>query len=142
MRRLARYALITEASGTAKLAARAAGVQPVPLPRSAAGNADRSVTPGPNVVLAALPWAPEHHILAELLNRPPWIRDALCRERPSLHFIPDRGEPTAPLRAVCGACLVRSECLTYALADEDLAGVWGGTTAQERRTLRTTGRVA
>lgn len=41
-------------------------------------------------------------------------------------------------RAKCGACPVRRDCLEDALAVEpDLdAGVWGGTTANERRAIR------
>ena len=31
---------------------------------------------------------------------------------------------------------MRPECLEYALANEDLAGVWGGTTERERRQYR------
>jgi WhiB family redox-sensing transcriptional regulator len=31
---------------------------------------------------------------------------------------------------------VRAECLDYALSDESLTGLWGGTTDMERRMIR------
>jgi hypothetical protein len=31
---------------------------------------------------------------------------------------------------------VRAECLAYALGDETLGGIWGGTTQQQRNRLR------
>jgi Transcription factor WhiB len=34
------------------------------------------------------------------------------------------------------ACPARRECLSSALADETLLGVWGGTTERERREMR------
>lgn len=68
--------------------------------------------------------------------RPAWQRDALCREHPTVAFFPRRSEDSAPAKAVCRTCLVRAECLAYALADPDLTGVWGATSAVERRAMR------
>ena len=73
------------------------------------------------------------------LIRPWWMADALCKEYGQLEFVPPpKATPSAlePLRAVCRCCGVRGECLDYALDDESLVGVWGGTTAQERRDYR------
>jgi WhiB family redox-sensing transcriptional regulator len=75
--------------------------------------------------------------VAELIRRPGWMRDALCREYQHLNWIPARGDSTfATLRAICGSCLVAERCLAYALDRPDVVGVWGGTTAKERRKLR------
>jgi|TARA_B110000285_G_C14830205_1_gene470505 WhiB family redox-sensing transcriptional regulator len=41
--------------------------------------------------------------------------------------------PTA--KAICGACPVAVDCLTYALKNHEL-GVWGGTTEDQRKALR------
>ncbi len=87
-------------------------------------------------VFGRAPWASEPRTLEQLLGRPAWLRDALCREHPSLRFVPDRGDDVGALRRVCESCLVREECLDYALADENLAGVWGGTTEGERDAYR------
>lgn len=39
-------------------------------------------------------------------------------------------------RRLCTGCPVGNACLTYALADPSLEGVWGGTTWEERRQIR------
>jgi WhiB family transcriptional regulator, redox-sensing transcriptional regulator len=39
-------------------------------------------------------------------------------------------------RRICGACAVSDECLEFALATNQEAGIWGGTTEEERRKLR------
>jgi WhiB family redox-sensing transcriptional regulator len=39
-------------------------------------------------------------------------------------------------KSVCAGCLVRGECLEYALVTNQDAGVWGGLTEDERRLLR------
>lgn len=67
---------------------------------------------------------------------PAWHRDAACREHPEVTWFPELGESTAPAKAVCHTCLVQEECLAWALAQEPtLAGVWGGTSAIERRRM-------
>jgi WhiB family redox-sensing transcriptional regulator len=60
----------------------------------------------------------------------------LCLEYPELTWFPERGQSSAPAKAVCGRCLVQRECLGYALADPDLMGVWGGISMRERAQLR------
>ncbi len=67
-------------------------------------------------------------------NRPAWHADAACREHPDVDFFPQRGESTRPAKDVCAGCLVRSECLESALREEH--GVWGGSSAKERRRMR------
>ena len=39
-------------------------------------------------------------------------------------------------RRICAACAVNDECLEFALATNQEAGIWGGTTEEERRKLR------
>ena len=39
-------------------------------------------------------------------------------------------------KLVCNACPVRVECLTFALRTNQEAGIWGGTSEDERRKLR------
>lgn len=87
------------------------------------------------MVLASRLWAPDKPNLDELLQaRPAWTRDALCREYPHVDFFPGQGVPTEPAKSVCARCVVRNECLAYAVErNED--GVWGGTSKRERRVL-------
>lgn len=40
------------------------------------------------------------------------------------------------LKRICGECVVRTECLDYALK-YDVLGYWGNTTEHQRRRLRT-----
>lgn len=70
---------------------------------------------------------------------PEWHDQALCRD----HDTPDLWHPTstsadaaAEARTICGRCPVKGECLTFALADPRLTGVWGGLTDNQRTRLR------
>lgn len=72
---------------------------------------------------------------------PNWHRDGACIEfRDTVDFFPERGQDSRPAKAVCAACLVRSECLQYALDERIKDGVWGGTSERERRKLRSKAR--
>jgi WhiB family redox-sensing transcriptional regulator len=72
------------------------------------------------------------------LRRPSWMRDAACLEHPEVKWIEAElsDKRTTEAVAICSACLVRRQCLGYALADPTLVGVWGATTSLERRALR------
>ena len=39
-------------------------------------------------------------------------------------------------KQVCGECPVKVDCLDYALETNQDSGIWGGTSEEERRTLR------
>jgi WhiB family transcriptional regulator, redox-sensing transcriptional regulator len=67
----------------------------------------------------------------------PWVRHGACRTAPSSVFFPSRGDSTDQAKAICRNCPVRVDCLEYALdAGERLQGVWGATSAKERRQMR------
>lgn len=76
--------------------------------------------------------------VAELVNRPrtPFSHRAACRDHPDVSWFPGRGEHAAPAKAICATCPALSDCLAYALADDTLTGVWGGTLPAERRRLK------
>jgi len=42
-------------------------------------------------------------------------------------------DEVAAAKEVCASCLVRRQCLQFALATRQAHGVWGGTTEEERR---------
>ena len=42
---------------------------------------------------------------------------------------------TTIAKLICASCPVQSECLSYALATDQIIGVWGGTTPKERQRL-------
>jgi WhiB family redox-sensing transcriptional regulator len=72
--------------------------------------------------------------LAQLLNRPRWHAEAECRGEGTDAFITDK--PSEDVLELCRRCLVREECLEFALEDESAVGVWDGTTEVERRAWR------
>jgi WhiB family redox-sensing transcriptional regulator len=74
--------------------------------------------------------------LEDLAQRPEWMERAQCRGEDRALFFPSLGANAAKARAICSICPVRPECLAYALADPESAGVWGGLTDRERRKLR------
>jgi len=85
-------------------------------------------------------------LLDQLLNRPAWHADAACNgsDTPQQAFFPGQGtssNATAAARRLCAGCLVRAECLDFALANQIEFGVWGGTSENQRRTLRRTARL-
>jgi WhiB family redox-sensing transcriptional regulator len=51
-------------------------------------------------------------------------------------FFPERGASTREAKAVCKGCVVRLDCLEYALANGEKFGIWGGLSERERRRLR------
>jgi WhiB family redox-sensing transcriptional regulator len=66
------------------------------------------------------------------------MADAACREHPELSFHLQRGASAKPLKDVCAGCLVREECLDYALAmdrEGGAHGFWGGMSPAQRVTL-------
>lgn len=66
-----------------------------------------------------------------------WQDHADCKGCTDL-FYPGRGETDVwdAAKAICAGCPVRGECLDHAIANGERYGVWGGTTAVERRLIR------
>lgn len=65
-----------------------------------------------------------------------WQSRALCAQTDPEAFFPEKGGSTRDAKRVCGACVVRSECLEYALSNDERFGIWGGLSERERRRLR------
>lgn len=70
-----------------------------------------------------------------------WRQSAACRGSGPNLFVPvgETGpavEEIGAAKAVCCLCPVAGECLVYALATNQQAGVWGGATEDERIPLR------
>jgi WhiB family redox-sensing transcriptional regulator len=51
-------------------------------------------------------------------------------------FFPERGASTREAKEVCKGCVVRADCLEYALANGEKFGIWGGLSERERRRIR------
>lgn len=65
-----------------------------------------------------------------------WQDNANCLGVDPDLFFPERGASTREAKEVCRACIVRVECLEYALANGEKFGIWGGMSERERRRIR------
>lgn len=70
-----------------------------------------------------------------------WRDDAACRNTDPDVFFPvgTTGEAVAENKAaiaVCQRCPVRERCLEFAMATNQRDGVWGGTSEEDRRRMR------
>lgn len=64
-----------------------------------------------------------------------WHIDAACAEvDPDLWF-PEKGGSVQEAKEICATCLVRAECLEYALETRQRFGIWGMRSERERRRL-------
>ncbi|WP_295788732.1 WhiB family transcriptional regulator [uncultured Microbacterium sp.] len=73
--------------------------------------------------------APEENTLA-------WQSDALCSQTDPEAFFPEKGGSTRDAKRICTSCDVKSECLEYALQNDERFGIWGGLSERERRKLK------
>ncbi|MFI1918093.1 WhiB family transcriptional regulator [Nocardia sp. NPDC020380] len=62
-----------------------------------------------------------------------WHRQAVCAQTDPEAFFPSKGESSTVAKRICLSCKVRTECLEFALNNDQRFGVWGGMTARERR---------
>jgi WhiB family transcriptional regulator, redox-sensing transcriptional regulator len=65
-----------------------------------------------------------------------WQRQANCMGVDPDLFFPERGASTKEAKEVCRGCVVREDCLEYALANGEKFGIWGGMSERERRRIR------
>lgn len=66
---------------------------------------------------------------------PAWRTRGVCQNVDPETFFPAPSEPADAAVAVCRSCPVQGSCLAWALQAGDLHGVWGATTARERRAM-------
>lgn len=69
-------------------------------------------------------------------QRESWQDHANCMGVDPDLFFPERGASTREAKGVCQGCVVREQCLEYALANSEKFGIWGGMSERERRRLR------
>jgi WhiB family transcriptional regulator, redox-sensing transcriptional regulator len=65
-----------------------------------------------------------------------WQTDSLCAQTDPEAFFPEKGGSTRDAKKICTSCEVRSQCLEYALQNDERFGIWGGLSERERRKLR------
>lgn len=64
-----------------------------------------------------------------------WQKQAVCLDQKVDLFFPERGANTQEAKKICAACIVRSECLEYALENNIKEGVFGGMSTRDRRRI-------
>lgn len=65
-----------------------------------------------------------------------WHRYANCLGVDPDLFFPERGASTREAKEVCRGCVVREQCLEFALTNGEKFGIWGGLSERERRRIR------
>jgi len=70
------------------------------------------------------------------VEEPEWQERALCAQTDPEAFFPEKGGSTREAKKVCVGCEVRSECLEYALSNDERFGIWGGLSERDRRKLK------
>ena len=65
-----------------------------------------------------------------------WRDRALCAEVDPDAFFPEKGGSSHLAKEICRRCLVKAECLKFALTNDERFGIWGGLSDRERRRLR------
>ncbi len=65
-----------------------------------------------------------------------WQERALCAQTDPEAFFPEKGGSTREAKKVCLSCVVRGECLEYALQNDERFGIWGGLSERERGKLK------
>lgn len=68
----------------------------------------------------------------------PFDGTQLCVDYDVNLFFPEEYEPedVKQAKAICGSCWMQAKCLSFALETNEKEGVWGGTTPNERRSIR------
>ncbi len=64
-----------------------------------------------------------------------WQEQAKCIGLDISMFYPDDENAAKEAKAICQECVVREECLEYALSIGERFGIWGGFTERQRRRL-------
>ncbi|MDQ1367102.1 MAG: WhiB family transcriptional regulator, redox-sensing transcriptional regulator [Acidimicrobiaceae bacterium] len=80
-------------------------------------------------------------VLATDADGNPWRDRAACQAASAELFFPigrtgDAVEHIEAAKAVCRTCPVREACLRFAIETNQEAGVWGGTSEEERDRIR------
>ena len=88
------------------------------------------------VAVIEVDYGPATQAFRQLFDDQPWADDALCAQTDPEAFFPEKGASVREAKAVCTGCIVRAECLDYALANDERFGVWGGLSERERRRLK------
>jgi WhiB family transcriptional regulator, redox-sensing transcriptional regulator len=68
--------------------------------------------------------------------RQQWLDRAACLQADPDASYPEKGGSSRAAKRVCHTCPVQTDCLSYALANDERFGIWGGMSERERRQLK------
>ena len=68
-----------------------------------------------------------------------WRDKANCKGIDTRLFYPEQGASTFEAKAVCWGCVVREECLAFAIETGERFGIWGATSERQRKRMRAAG---
>ena len=71
-----------------------------------------------------------------------WQGQALCAQADPDAWFPEMGGQPGKIKAICRQCPVRAECLDAALERDEMFGIWGGLSRQERVAVKRRRRAA
>ena len=95
------------------------------------------VAPQPVVPLQIVPLELEHDVeCSDDAEEIGWQDRALCAQTDPEAFFPEKGGSTREAKRVCLTCEVRTECLEYALSNDERFGIWGWLSERERRKVK------
>lgn len=77
-----------------------------------------------------------HDLLKVLTEGRSWQSRANCMGVDPDLFFPERGASTKEAKEVCRGCVVKEDCLEFALRNSEKFGIWGGMSERERRRVR------
>lgn len=80
------------------------------------------------------------YVLADTFDQD-WQEKAACKDSNPEVFFVERGQThlVRAAKAICDICVVKAECLEYAIDRPNVnGGIWGGTVLRERINLRKT----
>jgi len=64
-----------------------------------------------------------------------WQFQAMCRVEDSNIFFSECDSKVARAKAICSTCPVQKQCLDFAISNNEEAGIFGGLTPNERKSL-------
>ena len=78
----------------------------------------------------------DENLINDFVDASEWMQNANCKDEDPNMFLSSKPEVIATVKKICARCVVKEECLTYALKNAIEDGVWGGLSEKERRALR------
>jgi WhiB family redox-sensing transcriptional regulator len=79
---------------------------------------------------------PTLHLVTDYDPKADWTEFASCRDLDPEVFFNVKHSSTQQSREICSTCIVKHECLDFAIQNNEKIGVWGGLTPRQRKHLQ------